>query len=98
MELGIHFQKHGHKFGSITKADYERLAEEFMFGPMNADTKECTRPQRGKCCRLDFTTRYFGVKYPAPPIVLTFYPPSGSVIARHGGLKDFFNFECGRNS
>src|ERR1035441_1241160 len=97
MELGIHFQKHGHKFGPITMAEYERLADQFMFGPMNANTRECTRP-RGKCCRLDFATTYFGVKYPTPPIVLTFFPPSTQTIARHGGLNGFFAFECGRNS
>ena len=97
MELKLHFRKHGYKFGLATAADYERMADAFMFGAMNADTQECVRPTGKRRCRLDFTAAHFGVANIAPSFLLTFFPPTVSMIAKHGGMNGFFTDECGRN-
>lgn len=56
-----------------------------MFDAMNADTKECIRPNKRKRCRFDFKTTDFGVALVGTTIVLTFYPPRPDTITRHGG-------------
>jgi len=100
MELGIHFQKHGHKFGAQSAADYERIADAFMFGPMNADTRECTRPGNIDRLRHDFVTTYFGCVCTGanPHFLRTFYPVDPRTLARHGGSARFFGFECARTN
>ena len=97
MELNLHFRKHGYKFGLSNAADYERMADTFMFGAMNADTQECMRPSGKRRCRLDFRARHFGVANVAPDFLLTFFPPTASMIAKHGGEAGYFTDECGRN-
>ena len=97
MELKLHFRKHGYKFGITSAADYERMADSFMFGPMNADTQECIRPAGKRRCRLDFTAAHFGVANVTPKFVLTFFPPTASMIAKHGGNAGYFADECARN-
>jgi hypothetical protein len=97
MQLNIHFQKHGYKFGLKTAAEYEQMADTFMFGMMNADTRECNRPGKKRRCRLEFTAVHFGVAQRIPAFLLSFYPPAASMIAKHGGLNGFFTFECARN-
>jgi hypothetical protein len=96
MELALHFRKHGHKVGAATAADYEQMADAFMFGPMNADTQECTRPAGRRRCRLDFRAVHFGVACVVPAFVITFYPPDARTVARHGGMNRYFLYECGR--
>jgi hypothetical protein len=46
-ERDIHFDLHGHEFGAPTAEDYERMADEFMLGPMPIDARECFRPDSG---------------------------------------------------
>jgi len=96
MELNIHFHKHGRKFGIGTVAEYERMADAFMFGQMNADTRQCTRPSGKDRLRHNFANRYFGVACVNPAFVRTFYPVENYIIASHGGQQQFFAFECGR--
>jgi len=96
LELELHFKKHGHKFGLTTKEDFERLADVFMFGPMNANTQECIRPSGADRLRLDFITVYFGVASVLPEFVRTFYPVERRTIVRHGGSAGYFAYECGR--
>lgn len=97
LQLGIHFHKHGHEFGLANAADYERMADAFMFGGMNANTQECIRPNRRRKCRLDFVAQHFGVSRIRPQIVVTFYVPGPGTIRKHRGLPGLFAFECGRN-
>ncbi|MCI0403927.1 MAG: hypothetical protein L0212_10450 [Acidobacteria bacterium] len=96
LELDIHFKKHGHKFGLATKEEYERLADAFMFGPMNASTKECIRPNGNDRLRFDFVTVHFGVASVAPEFVRTFYPVERRKVLRHGGSAGYFAYECAR--
>ena len=96
-QLRLHFLRHGREFGLATAADYERMADEFMFGPMNADTRECNRPGGRRRCRLDFRAVHFGIAARARAFVVTFYRPTASMIAKHGGVNGFFVYECARN-
>lgn len=96
MELALHFRKHGHKFGLATAADYEAMADAFMFGAMNANTHECTRPNGADRLRHDYIVRHFGVACVAPVFIRTFYPISQAKHIRHGGAAAFFAYECAR--
>ena len=95
-ERAIHFTKHGHKFGLTNENAYEQMADLFMFGPMNADTRECTRPNGNDRLRCETVIRHFGVATIVPALVLTFYPLKASIIHNHGGINGYFTFECGR--
>jgi hypothetical protein len=95
-ELSIHFAKHGHKFGIATEKEYEKMADAFMSGAMNANTKECTRPNRTRRCRLDFVRIHFGVACINPSFVLTFYPVDPAVVAFNRDVNGFFTNECAR--
>ena len=96
MELGIHFAKHGHKFGLTTAADYELMADAFMNGAMNADTHECTRPSGRDRCRFGYVNRHFGVACVTPVFIRTFYPVSDVKIANRGGSAAFLTYECAK--
>jgi len=96
-ELGIHFRKHGHKFGARTAADYERMADAFMFGIMNGNTQECVRPGGRRRCRLDFVAADFGVALVVTQLVITFYPQTPRMVTKHGGPAGLFAYECARH-
>ena len=96
MERAIHFVKHGAKFGAATEAEYEQLADAFMFDQLTAPTNECTRPSGIDRLRFNGTNRHFGVACTAPEFVRTFYPVEQRKIVRHGGNAAFFALECGR--
>jgi hypothetical protein len=85
-----HFQRHGQAVGAIDAAEYERMADAFMFGAMNADTRECRRANLDYV-RLDFVSEHFGV-CALPRLVRTFYPAGPFRVS----AQDFFNFECRR--
>jgi pyocin large subunit-like protein len=89
-----HFLRHGHKFGAVDAAHYERMADAFVFGAMNADTHECNRPNLD-VVRMDFVTRHFGVGA-LPTTVRTFYPIDAFSIAYRGGCPNYFAYQCGR--
>ena len=95
-ELGIHFAKHGAKFGAATAADYEALADAFLMGAMNATTQDCTRPNLIDYLRFDSSNRHFGVLCLQNNCVRTFYPAETALIASRGGSGPFFAFECAR--
>lgn len=97
-ELELHFLKHGHKFGLVPgqEADYERMADHFMFGVMTITMQECLRPSGVDRLRLDSAKVYFGVACTVPAFVRTFYPPEATTLACHGGPFGFFRYECGR--
>jgi len=97
-ERATHFAKHGHEFAAVDAMEYERIADDFIFGPRDAVTHECTRPSGHERLRFDFVIRYFGVArvVPAPECVKTFYVVKGSTVAHHGGAQGYFQYECGR--
>lgn len=72
-ERAIHFAKHGHEFGARDELEYERLADQFLFGEMNADTRECIRPNGNDRLRLDCVLVHFGVACIVPALIRTFY-------------------------
>jgi hypothetical protein len=82
MELATHFRKHGHKFGAATESDYERLAEQFLFGAMDSDMQDCIRPDGIDRIRFKSGNQYFGVAIIAQSFVRTFYPVEAQHIAR----------------
>jgi hypothetical protein len=94
MGRDIHFQKHGHKFGLKNAAEYERMAEEFMFGNRDADTRECIRQHYSHRLRFKDSNRHFGVAQVAPGFIMTFYPVSATKVANRGGSAGFFSYEC----
>lgn len=96
MQLAIHFAKHGHKFGAASQSEYERMADEFLFGLMDRDTSECLRPSGADRLRFRTTNRHFGVACTRPIFVRTFYPVEAGLIANHGGAARYFTYECGR--
>src|SRR5260370_29088957 len=96
MERELHFTKHGHKFGAFDPLEYERLADDFMYSPLDADTRECIRPRGIDRVRFGFGTHYEGIASIVPDFVRTFYPVRMATIANHGGEAGYFAFECGR--
>jgi hypothetical protein len=95
-ELAIHFARHGAEVGAATPEDYEALAEAFLSGPMNATTKDCTRPNLIDYLRFDFNNSHFGVLCLQNNCVRTFYPAAARIIVRRGGPSGFMAFECAR--
>ena len=95
-ELSIHFVKHGHKFGATDEREYEQLAEQFMFGPMNADTRQCIRPNGVDRLRLEEAVRHFGVACIQPEFIRTFYPIAQHKIDSRGGTAGYLAYQCGR--
>jgi len=98
LERDIHFTKHGHKFGAKDAMEYEELADAFMYGPLDVDTRECTRPTAIDRVRFGFVTHFLGVSclIPAPEVIRTFYKVERTIIAWRGGERAYFSFECGR--
>jgi hypothetical protein len=94
LKRDIHFVRHGHEFGLATPEEYERMADLFMLGPMNADTHECPRPNGRLRDRMDFVTVHFGVAEVRKPVINTFYIPKPDTIARHGGVAQLFLDYC----
>lgn len=97
LERDIHFAKHGHKFAAVDPAEYEKMADEFMFG-VGPDVRDCIRPNNGDRVRFGIVTHLLGVsrRIPAPECVRTFYPVSPVLIRRHRGEAGYFAYECGR--
>jgi len=87
-----HFQRHGQAVGAVDSADYERMADDFMFGAMNVNTRECRRKNLD-FVRLDFVTAHFGVSA-LPRVLKTFFIAGPFRVS----AQDFFNFECRRTN
>lgn len=100
LERDLHFTKHGHKFGASDAAEYERMADEFMHGPLGVDTHECKRPVSPTGVqdrlRFDFGTHYQGVACIAPVFIRTFHPVELRFILKRGGEAAYFAYQCGR--
>jgi hypothetical protein len=97
MKRDIHFQKHGHEFAALDAADYERMADEFMFGAMDAHTRQCHRPLQGSRLRFSTWNRRFGTAAAvAPEFVKTYHIVAQGIVNSHGGDMAYFGWECGR--
>lgn len=72
MKRRIHFIRHGDEFDATTPEQYEQMADKFMLGPMNADTRECVRSGGNLRNRMDFATVHFGVAQIRRPVICTF--------------------------
>jgi len=68
-----HFQKHGNEFGSITKAEYLRLAQELRDAPVGGPILEARKGS--VVTKFDKRKSYFGA-YNADGIIRTFFIPN----------------------
>lgn len=96
MKRDIHFQKHGQQFGAADAAAYEAMADAFMFGARDINTRECRRPNLGARLRFSIWTRYFGAASVNPDFVKTFHIVNRAKVNNHGGENQYFGWECGR--
>ena len=69
-----HYQKHGREFGSVTKADYLRLAQELRDAPAGGPILEALKPG-GIVTRFDKSHGYFGA-YNGDRTIRTFFIPN----------------------
>ena len=74
--LDDHYRKHGNEFGSITKADYLRYAQELRDAPPSANILEATRADR-VVTRFDRKRGWFGAYDPDGTIRTFFIPAAG---------------------
>ena len=74
--LDEHYAKHGTEFGSISKADYLRLAQELRDAPVGGPILEAKRPD-GAVTRFDRRKGYFGAYNPDGTIRTFFIPAAG---------------------
>ena len=95
-ERDIHYARHGHEFGAANPSAYEQLADDFMYGPMAATMRECTRPQGLDRIRFDFASYHEAVARIAPAFLKTFFIVRNKTVARHGGPAGYFAWDCGR--
>lgn len=94
-EKAIHFARHGSDFGAADEDDYERMGDAFMYGPRNADTRECSCPPTGRRRkRMDFVTVHFGAAAATGNVLVTFYIPEPDNVRRHGGVAGLFRVYC----
>jgi hypothetical protein len=96
LERATHFVRHGAEFGCATEAEYEELAQQFLFGLMDPHTRQCLRPKGNDRLRFRAIKRDFGVACVNPEFIWTFYKVSLLKIQRHGGPDVFFRYECAR--
>jgi hypothetical protein len=91
-----HFDKHRHKFGIVIPDAfaYERMADEFMDGVMNAATKQCSRVGSGDRLRFDHVTFQLGIACVNPVFVRTFYPVDAVNVQASGGPDKYFSYKC----
>jgi hypothetical protein len=92
----IHFTRHGAEFGAATPEEYEQMADAFMFGLRDHDTRECFRV--ADKLRFKDSNRYFGVSCVVPEFVRTFYQAPATKVANRGGCGAFFAYECARSN
>ena len=93
----IKFQKHGQEFNAADAVTYEQIADTFLFGARDADTRECVRVFYSHRLRFKDSNRHFGVARAASNQIKTFYLVSQSKVSNRGGCAMFFTYECGRN-
>jgi pyocin large subunit-like protein len=75
-QLDQHYVKHGHEFGSISKAEYLRLAQELRDAPVGGAILE-SRRQDQVFTRFHRTKGHFGAYNPDRTIRTFFIPVRG---------------------
>lgn len=95
-ERDLHYAKHGHQFGAVDPLEYERLADDFLYGAMAVSTHECIRPDRIDRVRFDYGTHFEGVACRQPDFIRTFFAVDLRRVRRRGGEAGYFAYECGR--
>jgi len=73
--LEDHFKKYSHAFGSITREQYLRLAQQLRDSHLNKNIVESKRPDG--VIRFDRRHGYFGAYEPDGTIRTFFIPPEG---------------------
>jgi pyocin large subunit-like protein len=73
-QFNEHYEKHGREFGSITPADYLRLAQELRDAPVGGPILEAIKPG-GVISRFDRRTGAFGA-YNRDRTIRTFFLPN----------------------
>ena len=73
-DLDQHYRKHGPEFGSITKADYLRFAQQLRDAPVSRDILEARRDD-GVLTRFDRKQGWFGA-YNRDRTIRTFFIPA----------------------
>ena len=73
-QFNEHYQKHGREFGSITQAEYLRLAQELRDAPVGGPILEAIKPG-GVISRFDRRNSYFGA-YNRDRTIRTFFIPN----------------------
>jgi pyocin large subunit-like protein len=74
--LDDHYKKHGHEFGSISKTEYLRLAQELRDAPAGGPVLESKR-RDGVVTRFHRTRGHFGAYNPDRTIRTFFIPVRG---------------------
>ena len=69
-----HYQKHGHEFGGISKAEYLRLAQQLRDTPAGGPILEADKPG-GVVTKFDRSNGYFGA-YNRDGTIRTFFVPN----------------------
>lgn len=72
--LDEHYRKHGHEFGSISKAEYLRFAQELRDAPVGGNILEARRDE-GVITRFDRKRGWFGA-YNRDRTIRTFFIPA----------------------
>ena len=73
-QFNEHYQKHGREFGSISQAEYLRLAQELRDAPVGGPILEAIKPG-GVISRFDRRKDYFGA-YNRDRTIRTFFIPN----------------------
>lgn len=89
-----HFDKHGAEVGAIDEEDYERLADEFLGGPLLDTMNECIRRIDNYRIRWDRRSNLFGV-LSGDSYILTFYlaDPAWHLMSSN---RAYFDSECNK--
>jgi len=73
-QFNEHYQKHGREFGSVSQAEYLRLAQELRDAPVGGPILEAVKPG-GVISRFDRRKGYFGA-YNRDRTIRTFFIPN----------------------
>jgi len=73
-QFNEHYQKHGREFGSISQAEYLRLAQDLRDAPVGGPILEAIKPG-GVISRFDRSKGYFGA-YNRDRTIRTFFIPN----------------------
>jgi len=84
--LDDHYRKHGSEFGSVSKADYLRFAQELRDAPAGANILEAKRND-GVVTRFDRKRGWFGA-YNRDRTIRTFFIPAAG--------ESYFRRQAGR--